>query len=83
MPFVGRLSSIHYENQPSSFFLDLFHQIIEVNLSPPHVECINIDTEAYAGRRVYAPVTDRTPGESTRRPWLNYLITQTNAGYML
>ncbi|KAM5541273.1 hypothetical protein V8D89_005202 [Ganoderma adspersum] len=29
MPFVGRLSSVDYKNRPSSFFLDLFYQIIE------------------------------------------------------
>ncbi|KAM5541232.1 hypothetical protein V8D89_005161 [Ganoderma adspersum] len=29
MPFAGRLSSLGYKNRPTSFFLDVYHQIIE------------------------------------------------------
>ena len=30
MPFVWSLGMVEYRNKPTSFFLDLFHQIIEV-----------------------------------------------------
>ena len=31
MPFVGGLGALEYKMRPSSFFLDIFYQIIEVN----------------------------------------------------
>ena len=61
-PFIGDLDCIEYSNRTASFFLDLFHQIIEVRRSlllvfnAPSTDALRMST----GRRVSPPLTYRT-----------------------
>ena len=49
-PFIGDLYCIQYRNRPVSFFLDLFHQIIEVRLLSSTFSCVGTNVMTSTGR---------------------------------